>query len=124
LPRAGSVLAVFVRVLSAVLAVALIAAGCGGSPARSRSAGVHVDGKRAQGEYVFETDGSGAQFLVPASVVAGQGSRVIDVATPTMAVAGEPSKPRHDRAAALRGRRGLGHRGRASLGPRRSSCHR
>ena len=80
-----------VRALSAIVGVALIAAGCGGSPAPPRSVAIHLDGKRARGDYLFETDASGAQFLVPASVVAGQGSRAFDVAAPTQAIAGDPN---------------------------------
>jgi hypothetical protein len=82
-----------VRGLSAVLGVAVIAAGCGGSRTPSRGEPIHLDGKRAQGDYVFETGASGARFLVPAPVLAGQGSQAFDVAAaPTgAATVGEPS---------------------------------
>jgi hypothetical protein len=79
------------RGLSAVVGVALIAAGCGGSPTPSRGAAIHLDGKRAQGNYVFETDASGVRFLVPAPDLTGQGSQVFDVAAPTRATVDEPN---------------------------------
>ena len=88
----GTVRAVTVRGLSAVLGVALIAAGCGGSGTPARGAAIHLDGKRAQGDYVFETGASGARFLVPAPVLAAQGGQVFDVGAPTgAATAGEPT---------------------------------
>jgi hypothetical protein len=74
---------VTVRGLSTVLVVALIAAGCGGSRTPSRGAAIHLDGKRAQGDYVFETAASGARFLVPAPVLAAQGSQEFDVGAAT-----------------------------------------
>jgi hypothetical protein len=80
-----------VRGLWGVVGVALIAAGCGGSPTRPRGAAIHLDGKRTQGNYVFETDASGVRFLVPAPVLAGQGSQAFDVAAPTRATVGEPN---------------------------------
>ena len=80
-----------IRGVSAVVGVALIAAGCGGSPTPSPRAAIHLDGRRAQGDYVFETDASGARFLVPAPVLAGQGSQAFDVAAPTRATVGEPN---------------------------------
>jgi hypothetical protein len=80
------------RRLLAVVGVALIAAGCGASSRPSRGAGVHLDGKRAQGDYVFETDASGARFLVPAPILAGQRSQAFDVAAPaSSATVGEPA---------------------------------
>jgi hypothetical protein len=77
------------RGLSAVVGVALIAAGCGGSVTPSRGSAIHVDGKRAQGDYVFEADASGTRFLVPAPVLASQGSHVFDVPVPARARVGE-----------------------------------
>jgi hypothetical protein len=79
------------RGVSVVLGVALIAAGCGGSRTPSRDAVIHLNGKRVQGNYVFETDASGARFLVPAPVLAGQGNRAFDVAAPATAAVGEPT---------------------------------
>jgi hypothetical protein len=86
----GRVCAMRMRGSAAVVVIALIAAGCGRSTA-SRSAGVHLDGKRAPGTYVLETDGSGAQFLVPAAVVASQGSQAFDVSAPTSVTVAEPA---------------------------------
>jgi hypothetical protein len=43
------------------------------------------------GNYVFETDASGVRFIVPAPVLADQGSQAFEVAAPTTAPAGEPS---------------------------------
>lgn len=80
-----------VRWLPAVAGVALIAAGCGGSAGPAPSRGVHLDGKRAQGDYVFETDASGARFLVPAQVVAGQGGQTFQVAAPGRPAVGGPN---------------------------------
>ena len=80
-----------VRGLSAAIGVALIAVGCGGSSTPSQRAAIHLDGKRAQGSYVLETDASGARFLVPAPILAGQGSQAFDVAAPTQATVGEPN---------------------------------
>lgn len=57
----------------------------------SRSAAIHLDGKRAQRDYVFETDQSGVRFLVPTRVLAGQRSQVFDVAAPTKLRVGEPN---------------------------------
>jgi hypothetical protein len=80
-----------VRGLWGVTVVALIAAGCGAGTPR-RSAGVHLNGKRVPGDYVFETDGSGARFLVPAITFAGQGRWTFDVARPRRASVG-PNPP-------------------------------
>jgi hypothetical protein len=79
------------RGVSVVLGVGLIAAGCGGSSTPARDAVVHLNGKSVQGNYVFETDASGARFLVPAPVLAGHGNREFDVAAPTTATVGEPT---------------------------------
>ena len=89
--RGGTVRAVAVRGVSTVVGLALIAGGCGGSTTPSRTESIHLDGKRAPGDYVFETDASGARFLVPAPVLAGQGSQAFDVAAPTRATFGEPN---------------------------------
>jgi hypothetical protein len=80
-----------VRGVSGVVAVALIVAGCGGSPTPKRDAVIHLNGKRAQGNYVFETDASGTRFLVPAPVMAGQGSQAFEVTAPAKATVGEPN---------------------------------
>jgi hypothetical protein len=80
------------RGLSCVILVALVAAGCGGASAPPKSAAIHLDGKRAQGDYVFETDASGLRFLLPATVLAGQGSQAFDVAAPGRVTVGEPPK--------------------------------
>jgi hypothetical protein len=80
-----------VRVLSAVIGVSLIAVGCGGSSTRSQQTAIHLDGTRAHGDYVFETDASGTRFLVPSAVLAGQGNQAFDVAAPTTATVGEPN---------------------------------
>jgi hypothetical protein len=77
--------------VSVVVWVALVAAGCVGSTTPTGRAAIHLDGKRAQGDYVFETDASGARFLVPAPVLAGQGSQAFDAAAPTSATVGEPN---------------------------------
>jgi hypothetical protein len=77
--------------VAAVAGVALVATACGGSRTPPRSAAIHLDGKRAQGDYVLETDASGARFLVPATVLAGQGKQAFDVASPTRATPDEPS---------------------------------
>jgi hypothetical protein len=78
------------RGLTAVVGVgvALMVAGCGGSAPPSRHA-IHVDGKTTQGDYVLETDASGAQFLVPAPVLSGQGSHAFDVEAPASARVGQ-----------------------------------
>lgn len=80
-----------VRGVSRVVGVALIMAGCGGSPTPKRDAVIHLDGKRAQGNYVFETDASGTGFLVPAPLMAGQGSRGFEVTALPTATVGEPN---------------------------------
>ena len=80
-----------VRALASVVVVALITAGCGGASAPPGRRAVHVNGKRVQGDYVLETDASGLRFLVPASVVAGQGNQAFQVAAPTTATVGEAS---------------------------------
>lgn len=80
-----------IRGVSTVVGLALIAGGCGGSTTPSRSESIHLDGKRASGDYVFETDASGARFLVPAPVLAGQGGQAFDVVAPTKATFGEPN---------------------------------
>jgi hypothetical protein len=89
--RSDTVQAMSVRGVSGVAAVALIAAGCGGSATRVRDAVIHLNGKRAQGNYVFETGASGARFLVPAPVLAGQGSQAFEVSAPARATVGEPN---------------------------------
>lgn len=58
----------------------MFAVGCGGSAAPSQPAPVHVNGERARGDYVFETDASGTRFLVPVAVLAGQRGATFDVA--------------------------------------------
>lgn len=78
------------RGLPALLAGAIALAGCGGSAARRSPAIVHVDGKRAQGDYVSETAASGARFLVPTSTLAAQGSRTFEIAVSSAPTAGRP----------------------------------
>ncbi len=73
-----------------VVVVALAAAGCGGTSTPPRSEAIHLDGKRAHGDFVFETDASGRRFLVPATILAGQASRAFDVEAPSSATIGEP----------------------------------
>jgi hypothetical protein len=73
-----------------VLGVALIATGCGGTAAPSRDSVIHLNGQRARGNYVFETDASGARFIVPAPVLARHGNQAFDLAAPTTAIVGEP----------------------------------
>jgi len=80
-----------VRGLAGVVGVALIAVGCGGARAPLRDSAIHLNGKRAHGDYVFEADASGARFLVPAPPVAGQGSQAFDVAAPNEVTVGEPT---------------------------------
>lgn len=85
--RGATVPCVTVRGLPVlVLAIVTpIASGCGGSSAAPKEAGVHLDGKRVRGDYVFETDASGVRFLVPVPVLAGQGGQAFEVAAPTTA---------------------------------------
>ena len=73
-----------------VVAVARVVTGCGGSPAPSRDAVIHLNGRRTQGNYVFEMAASGARFLVPAPVLAGQGSQAFEVSAPARVTVGEP----------------------------------
>jgi hypothetical protein len=80
-----------IRRLSVVVGLALVAAGCGGSAQPPRSGGVHLDGRRAPSDYVFETDSSGARFLVPALVLAGQRGQTFQVAAPARPTVGAPS---------------------------------
>jgi hypothetical protein len=77
-----------IRRLSVVVGFALIAAACGGSPHSPRSGGVHLDGRPAQRDYVFETDASGTRFLVPAPVLAGQRGQTFQVAAPARPTVG------------------------------------
>jgi hypothetical protein len=80
-----------VRGVLIVLGVVVIVAGCGGSAGPSRDSVIHLNGKRVAGNYVFETDASGARFIVPAPVLAGQGNQTFDVAASTTATIGEPA---------------------------------
>ena len=73
-----------VRGLLSIAALVLLAAGCGGGSVTPKSAGVHLNGKRAQGNYVFETAASGTRFLLPASLLAVQGNRAVDVVAPAL----------------------------------------
>src|SRR5579864_4177494 len=80
-----------VRGLSAVIGVTLLIAGCGGSSSPPASGVVHLNGRLAQGDYVFETDASGVRFLLPAPLLADQGNQAFDVAAPTAVTVGEPN---------------------------------
>jgi hypothetical protein len=89
--RGDTVCAMRVRGVASVVVVTLVAAGCGGAAAPRPSEAIHLNGKSTQADYVVEANASGARFLVPAGVLAGQGSQVFDVAAPTEVTVGEPA---------------------------------
>jgi hypothetical protein len=71
-----------VAALAALALVAVRITACGGSTrTRSQPTLVHLDGQLT-GDYVRETAATGADFLVPTGVLAGQGATSFDIASP------------------------------------------